>query len=158
MEKIKIYSLVTFLFLLTCCNSFKQGNKLAISGHSQNESGYYIDGVLGADNNPGTMKRPLKSIEELNLRLKRKAENIFFKGGQTFRGTLILSGIKVADSIKIHSWGVGKATIDGNNAEAIIIENCQNILIKDLDIKGNGRKNGNKTNGLSIRYSGKCSV
>jgi uncharacterized protein len=124
------------------------------------EPGYYVDKIHGDDNYPGTVTKPIKSIRELNIRLQKKASDIFLAGGQTFDGTLVLSGINgnITNPIRISSWGEGKAVINGGNAEAVRIENCQNILITDLDIKGNGRKNGNSTNGLSIAHSRKCKI
>jgi DUF1680 family protein len=124
------------------------------------ETGYYIDGIHGDDHYPGTASKPIKSIRELNLRLQKKAADICFTGGQIFNGTLVLHGIigNKADPIKITSCGEGKAIINGGNAEAIKFENCQNIWITDLDIKGNGRKHGNKTNGLAIMHSRNCKI
>ena len=62
------------------------------------------------------------------------------------------------DPIRVESLGEGRAVINGGNAEAILIDSCGYIRIKDLDIRGNGRNNGNKTNGLSISQSQHCSV
>ena len=119
---------------------------------SDSEKIYYVNNNIGNDSFPGTVKQPIKSLRELNLRLKRESADICFAGGQIFDGTLILNGVmgKTINPIKIYSPGYEKAIIDGGNSEAIKIENCRNIWIKDLDIKGNGRKNGNITNGLSI--------
>jgi hypothetical protein len=60
--------------------------------------------------------------------------------------------------VKITSYGDGKAIINAGNSEAIRIADCENIVITNLDIKGNGRKDGNKSNGLSIVQSRKCKV
>jgi hypothetical protein len=126
----------------------------------QDKTSYYLDGIKGADNNPGTKDEPLKSIAALNLRLGKKAGDIYFAGGQVFEGTLTVKNIKGQDSVpvKINSWGEGRAVIDGKNAEAMIIDSCENIWISDLDIKGNGRKDGNRTNGLTLSNSEKCII
>ena len=110
--------------------------------------------------NPGTQKKPLKSIIELNIRLQKKVEEICLAGGQIHDGTLVLNGFndKNPTPVKISSWGDGRAVINGGNAEAIKIEDCQNILITDLDLRGNGRKNGNTTNGLSVSHSRNCKI
>ena len=96
----------------------------------------------------------------MNLKLQKKPGHIFFAGGQVFEGTLVLKNIKGQDStpVRINSWGDGRAVIDGKNAEAIIIDSCENIWISDINIKGNGRKDGNRTNGLSVAHSGKCLI
>jgi len=125
---------------------------------SESEDGYYIDGIHGSDKSPGTVKKPIKSISELNLRLKNKAANMSFAGGQVFDGLLILQNIKdpAGKPIKIKSYGNGRAVLNGGNAEAVKIENCQNIWVQDLNLKGSGRKEGNTANGLSIIQSSFC--
>jgi hypothetical protein len=160
MKKSFIFFLIISLIIITCCKSFRSDKKLIIAGISDSKKAYYIDASHGDDNNPGTVKKPLKSIVELNLRLQKKPANICFAGGQIFNGTLVLSSIngKNTDPIKIYSLGETKAVINGSNSEAVRIENCQNIWITDLDIKGNGRKNGNTTNGLSIAHSLNCKI
>jgi hypothetical protein len=60
--------------------------------------------------------------------------------------------------LKINSWGEGRALIDGADSAAIKIEECKNIWLTDVDIKGNGRNGGNKTNGLSLILSENCMI
>jgi len=160
MKKSILLFLIIFLLSVTCCKSSMNDKRIKIAGRDDPEKGYYIDRTNGDDNNPGTINKPLKSIVELNHRLHKKAEDVHFLAGQIFDGTLVLNGIKGTDTnpIKITSFGDSRAVINGGNTEAIQIENCQNILITDLNIKGNGRKNGNKTNGLSIAHSRNCKI
>lgn len=111
----------------------------------------YVDGIRGDDNYTGNKNKPIKTIAELNLRLQKKASSVYFTSGQVFNGTLIFNGIN--GPYKISSLGGGRAVINGGNSEAIKIENCRNIWITNLDLKGNGRKEGNITNGLSLTHS-----
>jgi hypothetical protein len=159
--KRSITILFAISFILTgACNSFGTGKRLITGDTHDSGTGYYLNAELGNDKNSGAINKPIKSIGELNLRLKKKAGNIYFAGGQTFEGTLLLNGITGTKTfpIKIESWGESKAVISGGNAEAIKIENCRYIRINNLDIKGNGRNLGNSTNGLSIARSGNCGV
>lgn len=160
MQRSMTYFLILSLTLINCCNSNRTEKKLNIAVNPQSENAYYVSTQSGDDRNPGTQKKPLKSISELNLRLQKKVENIFLAGGQAYDGTLALKGYNGnnPNPVKISSWGVGNAVINGGNAEAIKIENCQNICITDLELKGNGRKNGNRTNGLSISHSKNCKI
>jgi Right handed beta helix region len=160
MKKSMLLFLIISLLSVTCCKSSMNDKRIKIARTDNPEKGYYIDRTNGDDNNPGTINKPVKSIGELNHRLHKKAENVYFLAGQIFDGTLVLNGIKGTDKdpIKITSCGDSRAVINGGNTEAIQIENCQNILITDLNIKGNGRKNGNKTNGLSIAHSRNCKI
>src|SRR5664279_3667869 len=155
MKKYLIFILGIALISIVSCKSGKE-KKLS----SSEVRAYYVDEKIGADNNPGTIDKPIKSIKELNLRFKKESADIYFAGGQTFEGTVELADVKGPDThpFKISSWGDSKALINGGNAEAIIIKKCKNIWISDIDIKGNGRKNGNLTNGLSISHSSKCMV
>lgn len=95
-----------------------------------------------------------------NLRLKKKAADIYLAGGQVFDGTLVLNGIIGTNSnpVKISSWGIGRALINVGKSEAIKVENCKNLLISNLDIKGNGRKGGNVSNGLALKRALSCMV
>ena len=160
MKKIILFLLIISLILVTCCKSFRSDKRFSATGNSGSEDAYYIDNKIGDDRNPGTIKKPLKSISEVNLRLQKRVADIYFSGGEIFDGTLLLNSIQgpKTNPIKINSWGNGKAEIQGGNTEAIKIENCQNLWITDLDIRGNGRNNGNKTNGLSISRSRNCMI
>jgi hypothetical protein len=160
MRKAFLYFLIISSISLCFCKSFRSEKKSALKDYSDSEMTYYVDNNLGADNNPGTINKPIKSILELNLRLQKRAADICFAGGRVYDGTLLLKGITgtISHPLKIYSIGEIKAVINGGNAEALKIENCGNILITDLDIIGNGRTNGNKTNGLSISRSRYCKV
>lgn len=115
---------------------------------------YYLNKETGNDDNPGTLKKPLKTISSLNTHIKAKPGNIFFASRQVFEGTLVVSGIDGSDSVAvtIRSYGNGRAEINGGNNEAIRIKNSKNIRIANLNISGNGRKDGNTSNGLQLVY------
>ena len=137
------------------CNLFR-GGEIKVD----TENGYYLNMVTGSDNNPGTIEKPVKSIAELNQRLSKRASDINLAAGQTFEGPLVLKNISGLEThpLKINTWGDGRAMINGNDSEAVIIDNCKNIWITGLDLRGDGRTNGNKTNGLSISHSGNCLI
>lgn len=120
----------------------------------------YINNKTGSDKYPGTLRRPLRTISEVNKRLQKKSGSIYFAGGQVFNGTLVLNNINGTDSfpIVVGSSGEERAVINGGDKEAIHIENCKNIRVENLDLKGSGRKEGNTTNGLQIITSTGCAV
>ncbi|NSW95351.1 MAG: hypothetical protein HPY62_11655, partial [Bacteroidales bacterium] len=122
--------------------------------------GIYVNSKYGNDSNRGTLRKPVRTIQEVNRRIKDKPSDIFFAGGQEFEGTLILESIRIEDTIplSVTSYGEGRATIKGGNEESIRMNKCKNIRIKDLDLKGNGRKEGNTTNGLWLINCEECVI
>jgi len=121
---------------------------------------YYINSDEGDDKFPGTIKKPLQTISEANKRMRSKPGNILFAGGQVFDGTLMLINIQGADTVPvvISSYGMGRPVINGDNNEAIHIENCKNVRIDSLTLMGSGRKEGNTANGLQLINSSNCVV
>ncbi len=150
----KIFTILILVALLTagCSNSAKDGPVLVTD--------YYLDNQYGNDRNRGTLRKPIKTITELNVRLASQPGNIFFAAGQTFEGTLVLTGVHGTDSLPvlITSFGEGRATVNGGDYESFRIKDCENIRISDLDLRGSGRKEGNTTNGLQLVNSEKCAI
>jgi len=146
---------VICVFIAIACKSYKSDK-----GNSASERVIYLDIIKGQDSNPGTPEKPLQSIEELNRRLSKNSCNVYFASGQVFVGTIVLKGINgtKADPVKISSSGEGRAVIIGGNQEAVKIENCTFVTIANLNFIGNGRKEGNKTNGVALVNSRHCTV
>lgn len=142
MKKLPFLFLALILIALTSC----------LNNRNHGSVSYYLNNEKGNDNNIGSLNRPLKTISALNTRLVEKQGNIFFAGGQSFEGTLVLNGINGNDSVllTIRSYGKGRAEINGGNNEAISIKNSRNIHIANLNLRGNGRNSGNTANGLQL--------
>lgn len=121
---------------------------------------YYLNTQTGNDTCPGTLRKPIKTITELNARLASQPGNIYFASGQTFEGTLVLTGVQGTDSLPFHitSHGEGRATINGGDYESFRIKDCENIRISNLDLTGAGRKEGNTTNGLQMVNCENCTI
>ena len=150
-------SLILFILILTVAlQSCDTNSKVKAFSNEV----YYINTEIGNNKHPGTIKKPLKTISEINKRLQEKPGNIFFEGGQVFEGTLILNNIAGTDSVSvvIGSYGEGNAIINGGSKEAVRIENCKNVRIENLELRGSGRKEGNTTNGLSLIRSSNCTI
>ncbi|MFZ2339069.1 MAG: right-handed parallel beta-helix repeat-containing protein [Bacteroidales bacterium] len=121
---------------------------------------YYLNNQTGNDRNRGTLRKPIKTITELNARLASKPGNIYFTSGQTFEGTLVLTGVIGTDSLPvlITSTGEGRATVNGGDCESFRIKNCENIRISNLDLTGAGREEGNNTNGIQMVNCENCTI
>jgi hypothetical protein len=144
MIKVLAIEVICLAIICSCRNTMSDSS---ITGSS-----YFVNNETGSDKNLGTIQKPIRTILELNTRLEAKPGNIFLAGGQEFEGTLILEDINGSGSVplSIGSYGEGRAVINGGNNESIRINNCKNIHITNLDLKGRGRKDGNTTNGLQM--------
>ena len=133
---------------------------LLIIGCSAPTSIYYVDGQLGNDTNPGTLEKPLKTIERVNSLQLRAGNSVFFAGGQTFTGTLQFKGLKGTKEkpIRIRSYGNGRAIINGENRNAIQVSICSWLQVKNLIVTGNGRLKGNTGSGVEFRKTVDCSI
>jgi hypothetical protein len=122
--------------------------------------GYFIDGRKGSDKNNGNARNPVRTITRLNELLETKVNNVYISGGQIYEGTLTIRNASGNDSdpVCVSSTGKERAMINGGNREAIRIENCRNIRVSNIDIRGSGRKTGNVTNGFSIVNSVCCVI
>ncbi len=141
-------------FSLFSCKSERKPDK------NYHHGGFFIDGIKGDDKSKGDVKNPVKTIARLNELLQGKVTNVYISGGQVYDGTLIITNKSGsdADPISVSSVGEARAIINGGNGEAIRIENCRNIRVSNIDIKGNGRKTGNVSNGFSLVNSTNCIV
>jgi hypothetical protein len=152
MKKTLIHIIILSVAILSCNTNLKE--------KSISTGACYVDNQKGNDKNPGTIKRPLKTISEVNKRIQDKPGDIFLAGGQVFEGTLVIDDIQGTESVQviIGSYGKGRPVIDGGNNEAIRIENCKNIRVNNLTLMGGGRKDGSTTNGLQLLNSTGCVV
>ena len=113
---------------------------------------YYVSND-GNDNNPGTKTKPFKTIEKINSLKLNPGDKILLRGGDEFVGTLklVLNG-KQDKPITVSSYGDSTATVNGGNLQAIIIKGDY-FELSNINAKGNGRKEGNTTNGIEISES-----
>jgi len=158
----RITGLILISLLFCCCDGTDKGFR---SGNSKkrgviSQPGIYVNAKSGDDRNPGTVRKPVRSVEEATKRIRERAGDIFFAGGQSFEGTLMLRNLQgdAEDTLVIGSYGAGIAEIDGGSGEAIRIEDCRFIRIQNLYLTGDGRKDGNTENGLLISNSSDCVV
>jgi hypothetical protein len=121
---------------------------------------YYIDSQKGNDTNSGTFKKPFKSVEQINVQKFKAGQSVLLAGGRTYEGTIRfcdLQGTK-KKPIVIGSYGKGRAIVNGGNSNAIHVDSCSWLHIKDLILTGTGRLDGNKGSGIELRKTQNCSV
>lgn len=148
---------ISFKALLFAIALINFGISKAALKQQQLSSGktYYFN-TSGKDKNKGTKDSPWRTIKKLNRIQLQPRDSVLFQGGQTFAGTikinLLNSGSEV-NPVTITSYGNGNAIINGGYRSAIEISNSQYLSVKNLNLIGAGRKDGNVEEGISISNS-----
>jgi len=127
---------------------------MIIGSGCANEPGstFYLSSK-GDDSFDGSLEKPWKTIERLNKEPLKPGDRICFEGGTLFPGTILIDSIDISlspEKFIICSYGKGKAIIDGGDKPGLDIKNAGNFEIRNLIIKGNGRKDGNNSNGVIV--------
>jgi hypothetical protein len=116
---------------------------------------YYVSNG-GDDNNPGTIDAPFRTIQKINGLNFKPGTWVYFKGGDTFKGTLII-GVDKAGTKKspvvICSYGKDMAIISADSTLAVSVYKTNYVFVLDLKLRGLGRKTGSRENGIAILNS-----
>jgi hypothetical protein len=115
-------------------------------GLTANGRNYYV-AANGNDGSDGSRAHPWKTVDAVSRMRLRAGDSVFFRGGQTFAGTL---KIENAHGVWIGCYGGGAATIDGGDSSAVVLYRAQRMSVSGLRLVGAGRKTGNIKNGLSV--------
>jgi hypothetical protein len=107
---------------------------------------YYVS-PSGDDSNPGTTPQTAwRTAERVNRLDLEPGDAVRFEGGKTFAGPLLFGPEDRGQStarITVSSYGQGRAWIDGGAGDGIRLERVQFFDLKNLNVKGLGRKTGN---------------
>lgn len=142
-----------FLFpgiLLSSCQAEK-GKPSDTSGSAR---AYYLS-PGGNDNSDGSREHPWKSLTRIKTLVLKAGDSVLLEGGQLFTGTLQVNYNTIGAPGKlvvIGSYGNGRATINSGNEPGLLINNSRYIQLRNIDVKGAGRKDGNTTSGITIDY------
>jgi hypothetical protein len=146
-----IYSIsCTLLFFCNSCSKSDQSVDPPILTPVL-PTAYYVS-ISGNDSNNGTREKPFRTVDKVNSLDLQPGETVFFEGGSSFQGTLLLDSADNGSKDKpviITSYGNGTSTIDGNTKEAVIIKSDY-FELKNINAHGAGRKEGNTTSGIHI--------
>jgi hypothetical protein len=119
-------------------------------------------GEVAGRHHPDTLAaRPGGEVLEIEIpagrpRILDPGDRIFLRGKELFPGTLSLTINGTNDKpvlITSYENENGNAVIDGGNKEAIILHG-NHFQLKDINVKGSGRKTGNTTNGITLSGAG----
>ena len=123
---------------------------------------YYVDSHTGDDGNPGTSPHVAwKTLDRIARAELSPGDRVLLAGGRTFPGTLRLSskhGGTKERPLMIASFGQGRATLDGARGDALVLVESACVVIKDLNLAGCGRKNGNDGSGVRLERTRNVSL
>jgi hypothetical protein len=68
---------------------------------------YYVDSQLGADNNPGSIGLPWKSVNRVNQAALSPGDSVLFRRGCSFRGQLVAASGNASANITYGAYGTG---------------------------------------------------
>ena len=144
MNKINILSIIIILSLACCKCEYKAGKK--------NQS-YYIDSRTGNDSKSGTSPgKAWKSLQRISQQKLNPGNQIYLSGNSHFKGSLRLTNLEGTKELPviISSFGKGQAIIESGDSVAILAQNCKYLKIKNIQVSGSGRLNGNRANGIEL--------
>ncbi|MBI4979636.1 MAG: right-handed parallel beta-helix repeat-containing protein [Spirochaetes bacterium] len=116
---------------------------------------YYVSST-GNDAAPGTMAAPFRSIAKVNTLTLRSGDAVYFRGGDTFNGSISIDSSDIgsaATPIIIGSFASGRAAINGGNGKGITVFDTVGVRITNITVIGNGRKTGNTEDGIIVNNS-----
>ncbi|UCC21546.1 MAG: right-handed parallel beta-helix repeat-containing protein, partial [Planctomycetota bacterium] len=128
----KFISLMSFVLLLGLCS--------AALGTT-----YYVS-PSGNDDNSGTSTQDAwQTTDKVNSMTFSPGDSILFEGGETFNGGLVFtSGGTPTSPITLSSYGSGRATIQGDLKETVLlVDNCAGFEVRDLIFRGSGNTHQN---------------
>jgi hypothetical protein len=115
---------------------------------------YYVS-AGGNDRQSGkSPEQAWQTIDRVNRQELSPGDQLLFRGGDAFDGTLILtsSDSGTAESrVRVSSFGEGKALIRGHDQEGLKADSCHFLTVENMEFEGSGRKTGNVTDGVLVR-------
>jgi len=143
-KNIRCFCVVLAAIIFTTRQSFAQ--------HTAGGRSYFVN-TYGNDRNAGTKNKPFQSVGMIKSLHLTAGDTIYFKSGQTFNGSLLITqGVEGTQNkpIVFTSYGKGHAIINAKDSVGIKVYNATFIRLQHLTLVGSGRKTGNTKNGLFI--------
>jgi hypothetical protein len=140
---------LSVMAFVACTAQAGEGDSVAAKG-----STYYVDARKGDDANAGTSEaKAWKTLAKANAAAFGPGDKLLLAAGQTFTGPLKLDkddrGSK-GQPVVIASFGNGRATIDGGKGNGIELAGSEYVTVRELDLIGRGRKEGNDKDGIKL--------
>lgn len=129
------------ILLLCCVASWANGTR-----------SFYVNSFSGSKQANGSMESPFKSLNDLAKVKFQPGDCIYLAGNQILKGTIYIKNLIATPEkpFTITSYGTGMAHLYSADASGVVIEACENIRVKNLVVRGSGRKKGNTGTGVEV--------
>jgi hypothetical protein len=114
---------------------------MVMAGLGAQGTTYYVDSHHGRDANPGTSPdRAWQTLEAVNKAMLRAGDQVRFRAGSVWRGTLAPRGFGAAGKPVVLTWyGAGaRPRIEGTEEDAVRLENFPHVVLEGLEITNRG--------------------
>ncbi|GAB4404444.1 MAG: hypothetical protein OHK0039_04600 [Bacteroidia bacterium] len=121
---------------------------------------YYLSD-RGDDSGPGTRRHPWRTLARASQATLGPGDALYLRGGDTFAGMLVLDSADAGQAgapVTVASYGPGRATIDAGAGTALWIDRTSHVQVRDLVLRGAGRKTGNRQAGMWLRQAADIAV
>ncbi len=134
-------SLLLPILLLVCLTSRADGVR-----------NFYVNAFSQSPVADGSIHAPFKTLDDLKMIKFLPGDCIHLAGNQILTGTITIKDLLATPEqpLTITSYGEGIARIYSAHASAIVVEACEYVLVKNLAVKGSGRKKGNTGTGVEV--------
>ena len=124
-------------------------------GEDRGARTFHVDPANDGDMADGSREHPFRTLDDLSGMRFRPGDSILLSGAGTLEGRIRVSGVKATPEapVVITSYKGGRVEILSGESSAITIEDCEHVHIKDVAVKGKGRKEGNKGSGIEVTDS-----
>lgn len=133
--------LILPILLLVCVVSWANGTR-----------NFYVNSFSESKVADGSIESPFRNLNDLEKIKFLPGDCIHLAGNQILTGTIRIRDLIATPEkpLTVTSYGTGIAHIYSADASAIMIEGCENIHVKNVLVKGSGRKKGNTGTGVEV--------
>ena len=126
---------------------------VAVSSSHADARDYFVSSD-GDDSHIGSRSQPWRTIERFNKLDLGPGDRVMFRAGDTFEGTPLFTKEDSGNNqqlVVIGSYGSGRATIDAGHGNGLVSDDCNDLTIQELILRGSGRGDGSNGSGILLK-------